>query len=543
MQPASHGRRGYVWAISLVASLGGLLFGYDWIVISGAEPFYERFFQLTTPSEKGWAMASALVGCLIGAVLSGGLSDKFGRKRLLILAALVFAVSSIGTGLVATFTAFNLWRITGGIAIGLASNLSPMYIAEVSPAETRGKFVSLNQLTIVIGILLAQSVNYWIAESGMAVDRKTVAAHQERHGSRLDAKAVAEELAWQVPREQRPALVEQFLRLSDKRRGSLDVQAVAAVVAEMNAGRSDELLQFDPAAVELAGRQLASWNTMVGWGWMFGVTAVPAAFFFLLMFLVPESPRWLAKNGKPACARAVLARIAGEAHAERELASIEETLAGEIQRVNFRDLLDPRLSKIMLLGITLAVLQQWCGLNVIFYYAADIFHAAGYSISAALQNIVVIGTVNLVFTIIALYSVDRLGRRALMLIGFVGLALIHTLIGASYFTHITGKALLMLTLAAIACYGSTLAPVTWVVLSEIFPNRIRGAAMSVSVFALWAGCFILTFSFPHLKDVLGPANTFWIYAAICLAGSVLVYFRLPETKGKTLEQIEREVTS
>ncbi len=446
----------YVWGISLIAALGGLMFGYDWVVISGAEPFYKRFFALASATEEGWAMGSALIGCLLGAVLSGGLSDKFGRKRLLILSAIVFIVSSIGTALAGSFVSFNAWRMAGGVAIGLASNLSPMYIAEVAPAAIRGRLVSMNQFTIVIGILLAQAVNYGIARLGGGADQE-------------------------------------------------------------------------------------AWNVTLGWRWMFGVTAVPACFFFVLMFFVPESPRWLVKNGQSAAGRAVLARIGGEAFADRELESIEATLVGEIEKVHFRDLVQPRMFAILVIGVTLAVLQQWCGINVIFYYAAPLFRAAGYNVADALLNIVVIGTVNLVFTVLAVWSVDRVGRRPLMLIGFAGLTVTHVLIGGSFYAGQGGVYLLVLTLAAIGCYGLTLAPVTWVVLSEIFPNRIRGAAMSVAVFSLWAACFILTFTFPLLRESLGTAYTFWVYAAICLAGFFYTWHRLPETKGKTLEQIERDL--
>jgi sugar porter (SP) family MFS transporter len=446
----------YVWGISLVAAMGGLMFGYDWVVISGAEPFYKRFFMLKTATEEGWAMGSALIGCLLGAVLSGGLSDRFGRKRLLILSALVFVVSSIGTGLAGSFVSFNAWRMGGGIAIGLASNLSPMYIAEVAPAAVRGRLVSMNQFTIVTGILLAQAVNFGIAWLGGGGDQE-------------------------------------------------------------------------------------AWNVASGWRWMFGVTAVPACFFFVLMFFVPESPRWLVKNGQSAAGRAVLARIGGEAYADREIESIEETLVGEIEQVHFRDLGEPRMLAILVTGVTLAVLQQWCGINVIFYYAASLFRAAGFNLGDALLNIVVIGAVNLVFTVLAVWSVDRVGRRILMLIGFAGLTVTHVLIGASFYAGQGGFLLLVLTLAAIGCYGLTLAPVTWVVLSEIFPNRIRGAAMSVSVFALWTACFILTFTFPMLRESLGTAYTFWVYAAICVVGLFYTWHRLPETKGKTLEQIEREL--
>jgi MFS family permease len=533
----------YVVAISLTAALGGLMFGYDWIVISGSKPFYERFFNVETAAAEGWAMASALVGCLFGAVLSGGLSDRLGRKWLLVLAAALFLVSSIGTALVDSFFAFNVWRVMGGLAIGLASNLSPMYIAEVAPAAWRGRLVAMNQLTIVIGILLAQGANYGIARFGGSVDQAVV--RQVRlDAAPLDGRGMAWELAWQVAGDRRAKLMGEFERGYARFAGGAPGDPASAIEAikKLNAARGDDKLQIEPVALELAGHHLPSWNTELGWRWMFGVTAVPACFFCVLMLLVPESPRWLAKNGRPQAAHRVLTRIGGQAHADRELAGIEETLAGEVRRVDFRELFEPRMLTVLVLGVTLAVLQQWCGINVIFYYATEIFKKAGYAVSEALLNIVAIGAVNLVFTVIALFSVDRFGRRILMIIGFAGLAMLHTCIGLLSYYHLQGLPVLVLTLAAIGCYGLSLAPITWVVLSEIFPNRIRGAALSISVIALWAACFILTFTFPLLRDRLGLAGTFWIYAAICAAGLIFVLFRLPETKGKSLEEIEHALT-
>jgi len=460
-EPRAYNMR-YIWGVTLVSAMGGLLFGYDWVVIGGAKPFYEKFFNLTTPSQVGWAMSSALIGCLAGALLSGGLSDRFGRKRLLLLAAFLFTGTGIFTALAPSFTVFVGNRLLGGVAIGLASNLSPMYIAELSPASMRGRFVSVNQLTIVIGILAAQLANWLIAEP--------------------------------VPAGATPAEI------------------------------------------------LASWNGQTGWRWMFGAEALPAILFFLLMFLVPESPRWLVKNGRAADAGRILAKVGGPGFAAEALADIRATLdAGDIGRVRFRDLFEPVLKKVLLIGIVLAVYQQWCGINVIFYYAQEIFTAAGYGVNDVLFNIVITGAVNLIFTLIAIRFVDRLGRKPLMLAGSAGLAVVFGLVGASYALHSRGLHILILVVTAMALYALSLAPVTWVLLSEIFPNRIRGAAMSVSTFALWAACFVLTYTFPHLSKGLGPAGTFWIYAGISVFGFLFIRSRVRETKGKTLEGIEREL--
>jgi sugar porter (SP) family MFS transporter len=448
----------YVWLVSLAGALGGLLFGYDWVVIGGAKPFYEQFFHLAGASERGWAMSCALIGCLVGALSAGGLSDRFGRKRLLITSALMFAVSSIGTGLASTFFAFVLWRMAGGVAIGIASSLSPVYIAEIAPAQLRGKLVSLNQLTIVIGILLAQIANWLIA--------RPVAANA--------------------------------------------------------------------SAVEI----LQSWNGQIGWRWMFAATAVPSMLFLAAMFVVPESPRWLAKGGFAERARVVLSRVGGPEYADQGLRDIEASLGSSTGTVKLHNLLEPRLIKILLIGMALAVLQQWCGINIIFNYAEEVFSAAGYRLSDILFNIVVTGSVNLLFTFVAIGTVDKRGRRALLLFGSLGLAAIYSLLGLFYHLHSHGIHMLILVVAAIGCYAMSLGPVTWVVIAEIFPNRVRGTATSIAVTVLWLACFVLTYTFPLLNEAVGAAVTFWIYAAICVAGFVFVKTCLPETKGKTLEEIE-----
>jgi sugar porter (SP) family MFS transporter len=446
----------YVWWIATVAALGGLLFGYDWVVIGGAKPFYEAHFGLVSPQVQGWAMSCALVGCLVGAILSGLLSERFGRKPALLAAALVFTVSSIGTGMAGSFDGFVLWRMCGGLAIGLASSLSPMYIAEVSPAGMRGRLVCLNELTIVIGILMAQVTNWLIAGHG-----------------------------------------------------------------------SGDLMQR---------------NADVGWRWMFGATAVPATVFLLGMLFVPESPRWLVLRGREDEARRTLERLGGKESAAIVLAEIEESVNGNEHRgtlaFELKTLIGPKLRGLMLLGIGLAALQQWCGINVIFNYAHDIFSAAGYGLSDILLNIVVTGITMLIFTFLAIATVDRNGRRVLMLGGCAGLAVIYVVLGYCFRIHSRGVHMLALVVAALACYAMTLAPVTWVVLSEVFPSRVRGTAMAVATASLWAACFVLTYTFPLLNTTLGTAGTFWVYAGICTLGFFGVKRWLPETKGKTLEEIE-----
>jgi sugar porter (SP) family MFS transporter len=458
--PAGYNRR-FVWTISVVAALGGLLFGWDWVVVGGSKPFFEKFFRLNSSALSGWANSCALLGCLLGTVVTGGLSDKFGRKRLLILSAVLFASSSVLTGWASTFTMFVSWRILGGVAIGMASTLSPMYIAEVAPTQIRGRLVSINQLTIVIGVLAAQIVNWLIAQP--------------------------------VPEG-----------------------ASAAFIRE-------------------------SWNGQFGWRWMFTAVAAPSLIFLIGSSLIPESPRWLVKNGMADDAARILARIGGAAHAAAEVASIQETLSREeVRHVRFRDLLERRMIKILAVGVALAVLQQWSGINTIFNYAENIFHEAGYGVSSILFNIVITGVVTLTFTSIAIAAVDRYGRRVLMLAGCAGIALFHAAIGACYYAQLKGLAVVIPVMATIACYSFSLAPVTWVLIVEIFPNRIRGAAVSVAVAALWIACFVITFGFPMLEHSLGIAGTFWLYAGICAGGFILIWLRVPETKGKTLEQIERE---
>ena len=440
--------------------MGGLLFGYDWVVVGGAKIFYEPFFHLENSAAlRGWAMSSALVGCLVGALLSGSWSDRYGRKKMLIVASALFVASAVGTGAVDSFFWFNVYRIVGGLGIGIASNVSPVYIAEVSPAAVRGKFVSINQLTIVLGILLAQLAN------------------------------------WQIG-------------------------------------------AYFTSGAETLSETSVEW----AWRWMFWAELVPAGLFFILSFLIPESPRWLAAVGRKENAGLILTRIAGKDYARQTLAELEQLTGQQEEKVHWRSLLQPNVRGVLLIGIVLAVFQQWCGINVIFNYAHEIFSAAGYAVSDVLMNIVVTGITNVIFTFVAIYTVDKWGRRTLMFVGSAGLAFIYFLLGSGYFWEVSGWPMLLLVVLAIACYAMSLAPVVWVVLSEIFPVRIRGMAMALSTFFLWVASFLLTYTFPILNEAVGAAGIFWLYGGICLAGFLFIRAKLPETKGKTLEELEKELT-
>ncbi len=450
----------YILFLALVSAMGGFLFGYDWVVIGGAKPFYEPYFSITNlPAAQGWALSSALVGCIVGASISGVLADKYGRKIPLVLAAVLFIISAFGTGYSSSFTEFIVYRIVGGVGIGLASTISPMYIAEISPSKYRGQFVALNQLTIVVGILGAQIVNWCIAET--------------------------------VPTQEAEALA------------------------------------------------LASWNVSTGWRWMFWAELAPALLFFILLFFIPESPRFLASNNKKDKALDILFKIGGAAYATKEVNAICQTpqiktTATEKDDRNFNS----RLYPIMLIGIVLAIFQQWCGINIIFNYAQEIFSAAGYSVGDMLFNVVITGGVNLIFTVLAIRKVDSWGRRNLLLFGSIGLAFVYALLGGAYYFEFQGWPILLLVVCAIAIYAISLAPVTWVVISEIFPTRIRGRAMSLATFSLWVASFVLVFTFPLLNEALGAYGTFWAYSIICILGYFFIKNKLPETKGKSLEEIE-----
>ena len=427
-----HNSKSFVYFICSVSAMGGLLFGYDWVVIGGAKPFYELFFGIADqPVMQGVAMSTALVGCLVGAMVAGALADRYGRKPLLTTAAVLFTLSAVGTGVFNDFSLFNIARFIGGVGIGVASALSPMYIAEVSPTAIRGRMVSLNQMTIVLGILGAQIVNMLLARD----------------------TSVAENMAWNV-----------------------------------------------------------AW----GWRWMFWAETVPAALFLVMSFMIPESPVYL----------------------KMKAATMSQRTGTEAR---LRELLQGKYGRVLLLGLFIAVFQQWCGTNVIFNYAQEIFTGAGYDVDGMFIDIVITGIANVAFTFVALYTIEKWGRRTLMLIGAGGLGLIYLTLGTCYFLEVKGVVMVCLVVTAISIYAMTLGPVTWTLLAEIFPNRIRGVAMATCTFALWVGCCTLTFSFPSMNAALGSSGTFWIYSGICLVAFIFLWNRCPETKGKSLEELEKEL--
>ena len=432
--------KGFLYFICAVSAMGGLLFGYDWVVIGGAKPFYELYFAIShSPLMQGVAMTTALIGCLVGAMVAGAAADKYGRKPLLMTSAVLFTVSAIATGLFNDFTLFNIARFVGGIGIGVASALAPMYIAEVSPAEIRGRMVSLNQMTIVLGILGAQIVNMLLARD----------------------TAVAESQAWNV-----------------------------------------------------------EW----GWRWMFWAETAPAALFLLMSFFIPESPVYLSE-------------VRGKRLEVRDYHQSQEySLTSHLSLLTSK-----KYRKVLLLGLVIAVFQQWCGTNVIFNYAQEIFVGAGFDVDGMFINIVITGIANVVFTFVALYTIEKWGRRTLMLIGAGCLGLIYLTLGTCYFMGMTGMLMVALVVAAISVYAMTLGPVTWTLLAEIFPHRVRGIAMATCTFALWVGCCTLTFSFPSMNAALGSSGTFWIYSGICVCAFIYLLRNCPETKGKSLEDLEKEL--
>ena len=440
----SPSQKNYVMFISAIAALGGLLFGFDTAVISGTTPFIKPFFGLND-IWLGWTVSSLLFGCIIGVISAGKPSDRFGRKKTLMAAAFLFIISAFGSALANKLSMFIFFRITGGLGVGIASMLSPMYISEISPAAHRGRLVSFNQLAIVIGILLAFISNALLVDTG-----------------------------------------------------------------ENN------------------------------WRWMLAVMGVPALLFFIFLFFAPESPRWLVQKGFSEKAFIILEKINGDIAAQQEIQAIEESIRNEEDSGTFREVFSPRMRPILIIGVFLCVFSQVTGINSIMYYAPVIFQSIGAGASSAVTQTAIIGGGNLVFTFLAISLIDRLGRKPLLIGGVTGMIVSLTSIAAAFFLQKTeGYIILFLILVYIASFSASVGAVTWVIVSEIFPNKLRSKAMSVSIVSLWLANFLLILVFPLMLSRLGGATAFLIFDVMCVILLVFTILRVPETRGKTLEELEK----
>ncbi|NTS42566.1 sugar porter family MFS transporter [Flavisolibacter sp. BT320] len=438
----------YVYQCTFVAAVGGLLFGYDTAVVAGAIGFIQQKYELSA-AMTGWAASCALVGCMVGAMFAGAVSDKLGRKKVLMMAGVAFAISSLGIMLPLSLSWFIVFRFIGGIGIGIASMLAPMYISEIAPAQIRGRLISIYQLGIVIGILLIYFVNAAIA------------------------------------------------------------------------GMYDE-----------------AWNVEQGWRWMFGSGLLPSLVFIGLLLIVPESPRWLAQENRWDEAKDILTKVGGKEQAQEELVTIRESL--NMQQISFSRLIKPGLRTALIIGVVLSILSQVTGINVIMYYAPEIFKATGDGSSSALMQTVLVGGINTLMTVVAIKYVDKWGRKKLLLVGAAGMAVCLALVGFAFYTNNTqGYWVLAGILAYISFFAISLGPLTFVVVAEIFPTHIRGRAMSVAIFFLWLSVYIVSQTFPMLLESIGSAYTFWIYMVMSVIAFIFVWAMVPETKGKTLEEIEQ----
>jgi SP family xylose:H+ symportor-like MFS transporter len=431
----------YIIGISFISALGGYLFGFDFAVISGALPFLRKEFLLD-PVWEGFLTGSLALGCIVGCLIAGRIAEKYGRRPGLMVAALIFAISSLGIALSKGLVYFVIMRFAAGIGVGMASMLCPMYIAEISPAAVRGRNVAINQLTVVLGILITNLCNYFLADSG------------------VDA-----------------------------------------------------------------------------WRWMFGLGVIPSVIFLVGVLWLPESPRWLMKAGQHEKAKQVLNKIGAPAFVDTTIKAIEKSLTGNT-KLSYKAVFEKSVRPAVLVGITLAVFQQFCGINVVFNYTSTIFASVGSSLNQQLFETVSIGIVNLLFTLLAMWQVDKLGRRPLMLIGSLGLSILYIALAFALQNQLSAGVISILVLVAISVYATSIAPITWVLISEIFPNKIRSEASTVAVVSLWGAYFILVFTFPILAKVLGTYGPFYLYAVICFCGFLFIKTKVKETKGQTLEELE-----
>ncbi len=438
----------YIYLISIAAALGGFLFGYDTAVIAGAIGSLQTKFELSA-AMTGWAASAAIWGCVFGAASAGFISDKYGRKRVLLVTAVLFAISAIGSAIPENLTQFVTARFIGGLGVGAASMLSPLYISEIAPAEKRGTLVTLYQLAIVIGINLVYFINLLIA------------------------------------------------------------------------GMGDE-----------------TWNIHLGWRYMLGSETIPALLFFLLLLFVPESPRWLIKQGKEKAGLDILEKINGSEEAKAVMQEVKETLKEE--RGTIKELFEPGLRMAMIVGIVLAIFCQITGINAIIYYAPEILKSVGFGTESALSQTVIIGVVNTLFTFVAIWLIDKAGRKTLLMWGVSGMIICLMGMGiAFYFNLSSGPWLLLFMLGFIASFASSLGPIPWVMISEIFPTKTRGVAMSFCILILWLAVVLITQMTPVMLENIGGAFTFWIFMINAIVLLIFVWRIVPETKQKTLEEIER----
>ena len=437
----------YIIKLTVVAALGGLLFGYDTAVIAGAIGFLQEKFDLS-PAMVGWAASSAIWGCVLGAMVAGYASDRWGRKKILLVTALLFSISAVWSALANDLSIFIFARFIGGVGVGAASMLSPLYISESAPAKIRGTLVSVYQLAIVLGINVIYIVNYMISLSG-------------------------------------------------------DTQ----------------------------------WNVEYGWRWMLGSEIIPAGIFFILLFLVPESPRWLLANGQDEKARDVLYRINGSQASAIEN-EIKSTLKEE--RGTFKELFGKKYRMALIVGVVLALFSQITGINAIIYFAPEIFKSIGMGVESAFFQTILIGVINTVFTFVAIWLIDKAGRRKLLLGGVTGMILCLLGTGLCFQYEIfAGPWLLLFILGFIASFATSLGPIPWVLISEIFPTKTRGVAMSFCTLILWVGVILITQLTPMALENLGGATTFFIFMGNAIFLLIFTWYYIPETKQRSLEEIEK----
>lgn len=442
-----------ILTITLVASLGGFLFGFDMAVVSGVLPLLKTQFSLSA-FQEGWFVSSALVGCIVGVAFSGELTDRIGRKKPLLISAVLFLLSALGCALMPSLFLITASRFIGGVGIGLASNIVPLYISEIAPARSRGRLVTYYQFALTLGILVAYLTNNWMLN--YSLDHTST-------GSDFFAIATTKEV----------------------------------------------------------------WRAMLGLG------AVPAILFLLGLFLVPESPRWLFQRGRIAEGQNILAAIGAE--------SETENLKKNEEKVSYKELFSPRWRKALLIGLLLPLFSQFSGINAIIYYGPSILSNAGSSLSSSLMSQVIFGAANMLFTLIAIWKVDSAGRRPLYLAGTAGAAISLFATGICFATGATTSIwLLVFVLAFLACFAFSIGPLKFVVAAEIFPNKIRGRAMALSIMVMWIADTIVGQLTPILLKSIGTSYTFWLFGLFCVIAFFTVYKLLPETKGKSLEQIESD---